>query len=92
MSKESTKYLYQHEQHVLYGWNENTAEQIREGYISDLIVVDERDERIQDLLPKRPVADVKEPRRNGAAKNSKPQLVELPAEVLETGLSEDKKG
>jgi hypothetical protein len=82
---ESRKYLYQHKQHVLYGWNAITAELVAAGHVDDLIVVDERDERIQDLLPKKPVVEEPklEPRRSGVRKNSQPDPVELPASVLE---------
>lgn len=45
------KFFYHKDHDVIYPFMESTAEQVRNGWNSDLIIVEEDDERVQRLLP-----------------------------------------
>jgi hypothetical protein len=65
------KYMYQPQQDVLYHYIPATAEQIKDGHLPELIIIDEDDPRAQKHLPKK-------------AKRVKPEAVELPESVLDS--------
>lgn len=76
-----SKFFYHKEHDVIYGWNEITAELVKDGHVTDLIVVEADDPRVLRLLPKK--SGEVQPEQRRTVKKPKQETVELPESVLD---------
>lgn len=65
---------------TVYGWNETTADLVRNGFNTDVQIVDADDKRVKDYFAK--IGKAKPATATATAK-SKKEPVELPASLLE---------
>lgn len=76
------QFLVHRKDGTVYGWNEMTADLVRNGFNTDVVIVDADDKRVKDYFakigkaaPAPATASVNKPKRT--------QPVELPASVLD---------